>query len=224
MGENCIHIARVAGPIPAMRTNPVNMPREINKFESLIEEVIKELKDGENRFIISKYSLHSLQGAYFSKFTDLTPSEQLLSDYGISSGNKIIENDYFDEIALLEQKLKEKNIPINLANWQTRSGIEAIKEIHKTHNRRAHAIQLWDQHAIPWRYKNNMIYVIWSPHDILGKPIIHSYSVDSFLIKFTSILEERAKNEAKISKKLNFWESFGSIAIIIFILFLLFNS
>ncbi len=116
--------------------------------------------------------------------------------------------------------MADANVPINLADWQKGTKIESAEKMYKGLNRRAFAIQLWDWYAIPWRYKNNAIHIIWSPQDVMGKPIIHSYPVDFFLSNFSSILENQAESQLKTSKQLGFWKNFGIIAIIIFAIFL----
>lgn len=76
--------------------------------------------------------------------------------------------------------MADANVPINLADWQKGAKIESAEKMYKGLNRRAFAIQLWDWYTIPWRYKNNSIHIIWSPQDVIGTPIIHSYPVDFF--------------------------------------------
>lgn len=116
--------------------------------------------------------------------------------------------------------MADANVPINLAGWQKGAKIESAEKMYKGLNRRAFAIQLWDWYAIPWRYKNNSIHIIWSPQDVIGTPIIHSYPVDFFLSNFSSILENQAENQLKAMKQLGFWKNLGIVAIIIFAIFL----
>jgi hypothetical protein len=183
-------------------------------FKSLVEDLMIKLKNGEGRFTISNYSQ---KDTCLNNFPHPDISERLSSDYGVSSDNKNIETEYFEEITLIEKILEDKNFPIKLADWQKRAKIESAEKMYKGLNRRAYAMQIWDFYAIPWRYKNNSIHVIWSPHDIMGTPIIHSYSIDSFLTIFSTILENKNENQIKLTKHLNFWKNFGIITIIILI-------
>jgi len=194
-------------------------------FKPLIEEAIKKLKNGENRLAVSDYPLY----ACLNVFGTPDISERLLSDFGAPSKNKDIEADYFEEITLLEKMMADANVPIGLADWQKRitNKYESMEEMFKPFNRRAFAIQLWNWYAIPWRYKNNEIHIIWSPQDVMGTPIIRSYSVDFFLSHFSSILAEQSESQLKQSesqlktmKQLSFWKNFGIVAIIIFAIFL----
>lgn len=186
-------------------------------FKSLIEKAIKELESGESRLSISdlppKYSC--LNGFSVPDF-----SEMLSSDYAMPSRDKDVEKDYFEEITLLEKLMEDAEITINLEDWQ-KTEIESARNMHKRLNRRAHAIQLWDWYAIPWRYRDGIIYIIWPPRDALGTPIIHSYPVDHFLTILSSVLEKQVKNQIKISKQLSFWKNIGIIAILIFGYYLL---
>ncbi|HHW68937.1 MAG TPA: hypothetical protein GX747_01170, partial [Tenericutes bacterium] len=197
-------------------------PLHCLNFKPLIEEAIKKLKNGENRLAVSDYPL---KYACLNGFNTPDFSERLSSNYRMPSENKDIEADYFEEITLLEKMMADANIPINFADWQKGTKIESsiqdtVEKMHKGLNRRALAIQLWDWYAIPWRYKNNAIHIIWSPQDVMGTPIIHSYPVDFFLSNFSSILENQAESQLKAMKQLGFWKNFGIVAIIIFAIFL----
>ena len=193
-------------------------PLHCKNFKPLIEKVIKKLKNGENRLAISDYPL---KYAYLNGFSAPDTSERLSSDYSMPSGNKDIETDYFEEITLLEKMMADADVPINLADWQKGSKIKSASKMYKGLNRRAYAIQLWDWYAIPWRYKNNSIHIIWSPQDVMGSPIIHSYPTDFFLTNLSSVLKNQAENQIKVLKQLSFWKNLGIIAIIIFAIFLL---
>ena len=192
-------------------------PLHCKDFKLLIEKAIKELKNGENRLAVSDFPL---KYACLHGFSTPDISERWSSDYSMPSGNKDIEADYFEEITLLEKLMKDVNVPINLADWQKGTKIELAEKMYKGLNRRAFAIQLWDWYAIPWRYKNNTIHVIWAPQDVMGTPIIHSYPADFFLTNLSSILERQSESQTKILRQLNFWKNFGIIAIIIFTIFL----
>jgi hypothetical protein len=193
-------------------------PLHCQDFKGLIEEAIKNLKNGDNRLAVSSYPL---KYACLKGFNTPDVSERLSSDYGMSSENKDIEADYFEEITLLEKMMTDANVPIKLADWQRSIKTESAEKMYKGLNRRAFAIQLWDWYAIPWRYKNNSVHIIWSPQDVMGMPIIHSYSVDFFLSNFSSILENQAENQIKIMRQLNFWKNIGVLAIIVMVVFLL---
>ena len=193
-------------------------PLHCKDFKSLIEKAIKKLKNGENRLAISDYPL---KYACLNGFTTPDFSERLSSDYSMPSSNKDVEVDYFEEITLLEKMMEEEGVPIRLADWQKGAKIESTEKMYKGLNRRAFAIQLWDWYAIPWRYKDNSIHIIWSPQDVMGTPVIHSYSTDFFLANFADILKNQTENQIKIFKQLSFWKNLGIIAIIIFVIFIL---
>ena len=190
-------------------------PLHCLEFKPLIKEAIKKLKNGENRLAVSNYPL---KYACLNDFTTPDFSERLSSDYSMPSGNKDVEADYFEEITLLEKMMADANVPIKLADWQKS---ELGEKMFKGLNRRAFAIQLWDWYVIPWRHKNNATHVVWSPRDVMGTPIIHSYPTDFFLTNFSSILENQAENQEIVMRQLGFWKNFGIVVITIFSLFLL---
>ena len=97
-------------------------PLHCKDFKPLIEQAIKTLKNGENRLAISDFPL---KYACLNGFSAPDISERLSSDYSMSSGNKDIEADYFEEITLLEKLMKDANVPINLADWQKGTKIES---------------------------------------------------------------------------------------------------
>ncbi|MBP9019441.1 MAG: hypothetical protein WBJ37_06625 [Bacteroidales bacterium] len=186
-------------------------------FKPLIEEAIKKLKNGENRLTVSNYPL---KYAFLNGLDTPDISEMLYSDYGMPSENKDIEADYFEEITLLEKMIADANVPIYPADRKKGAKIESAEKIFEGLNRRAFAMLLWNWYAIPWRYKNKKIHVIWSPQDIMGTPIIHSYPLDFFLSYFSSILENQAESQLEVLKQLGFWKNFGIITIIIFAIIL----
>lgn len=194
--------------------NEKNTQLHCKDFKPLIEKAINELKDGENRFCISDFPIRDI---CLENFPVPDMSENISSDYCISSDNKDIEADYFEEIKLLEKLMIDAEIPVNLADWQKGFKIESTEKMLKGFNRRAYAIQLWNWYAIPLRYKNDAICVVWSPSDILGTPIIHSYCVNYFLAILINQAENQAEGRIKTLKQLSFWKSFGIIAIIILI-------
>ena len=193
-------------------------PLHCQDFKPLIEEAIKKLKNGENRLAVSDYPL---KYACLNGFNTPDITERLSSDYGMPSDNKDIAADYFEEITMLEKMLSDVDVPTDLAIWQKRTKIKSAEKMYKGLNRRAFAIQLWDWYAIPWRYKNNAVHVIWSPQDIMGTPIIHSYPINYFLTYFSFTLEKQAENIIKVMKRLGLWKNFGIFAIVIFAIFLL---
>ncbi len=130
--------------------------------------------------------------------------ERLTSDYGVASGDKGIEKEFFEEIELLENAISEAAVNIDLANWQ-KSKIKSMNKLYKGMNQRALAIQLWNCYAIPWRYKNGLIHLIWSPTDIYGTPIIHSLSVSDFLVMYAKAEENRMHELNILLKKRKIW-------------------
>lgn len=148
--------------------------RENSEYKLLISNLIEKLEDGEIRFAITRFPFKQL---CLNGFHTPDISETLLSDYGISTGNKEIEADFFEEVELIEKLLVES------ATFEA----PCVKS-------RMLAMELWDWYAVPWRYKNNMIYTICSPRDIAGAPIIHEYDVNLFLFKLVSIQIIHAKN------------------------------
>jgi hypothetical protein len=71
-------------------------------------------------------------------------------------------------------------------------------------NRRAYAMGLWENFAIPIRFSHGRVSVIWAPHDVMGAPIIHTYSPERFLAHVAGVLasmgEEVLRAERRFQK------------------------
>jgi len=185
---------------------------QIKDFGFIIKKAAKRLPDGESRFFISRYPIgHAcLSGLYEPHF-----GERLSSDYGMPSEESEIEKDFNTEILTLMDLMKEADIPIDLADWQSGSKSDAGQKMYKSMNLRAYAMQFWDWYGIPWRYKSGFIYLIWPPTDVLGTPVIHRYSVQDFLMAFVNKQEEHFVHLVKLTKKHKFWSTFGQISILL---------
>jgi hypothetical protein len=188
--------------------------QQIKDFGFIIEKAIKRLPDGESRFFISRSPIgHAcLNGLYGPNL-----GEHLSSDYGMPSEEAEIEEDFNTEILTLMDLMKEADVPIDLADWQSASISDAEEEkMFKSEERRNYAIQLWQWFGIPWRYKNGFIYLIWPPTDpFFGTPIIHGYTVKDFLVALVNKQEEHFVYLAKLDRKHKFWSTFGQITIIL---------
>jgi hypothetical protein len=186
----------------------------------VVEEAIRRLPNGEARFAAAKYPLgHACLGMFHGP--DFM--EELNSNYGMPAANKEIEHEFLEEIATLQKIMEEADVP---ADWQAGAKSEAAQRVNKGLNRRAHALQVWDWYAIPWRYKNGVIYLIWSPRDVFGSPIIHSYLVNDFLRGLAGKQEALFNQAAQNSKRLALWKNIGIISLTVLgiLLFLLIQT
>jgi len=184
----------------------------IQEYQFIIEKAIKRLPDGGHRFMISNYPLDFI---CLNGFRNPDLDEQLRSDYGLSSGNEDVEKDYYEEIMTIEKIMIEENINLINADWQSDLNLDIVERLWKPLNRYSYAIQLWDTYSIPWRYKNGLIYLIHSPSDILGTPIIYDYTVKNFLIGLIVKEENKSIDIEKLLGQLKFWKTSGQIFIII---------
>jgi hypothetical protein len=178
----------------------------------VIEEAIRQLPNGESRLAVSDFPLSY---AFLRKFYGPDISERLSSDYSMPSGNDEIEKQYYEEITTIEKIMVETDVPIGLADWQSNSKIESVEKMMKGMNRRAYAIQMWDWYGIPWRLHGDTVHMIYSPHDVMGTPIIHSYAADHFLRSLAEKMEKQHKQAEKLNKQLSFWKNFGIIVLVL---------
>lgn len=210
----------VTGVITAGRLSlsSVVMPKKkqkelhVRKLAFVIEEAIRRLPNGETRLSVTNFPLNyaCLSSLYAPDF-----QERLASDYGVPAGNDEIEREYYEEITTIEKIMEETDVPITLADWQSGSKLESAERMYKGLNRRAYAIQMWDWYGIPWRFHNGAVHLIWSPHDVMGSPIIHSYPPSVFLRGLAEGLEKQHCQAEKEARQLNFWKNFGIIILVI---------
>ena len=182
----------------------------IRDFSFVIEEVISRLPDGDSRFAIVEEPLNVICQYIWEidGFHDF-----LGSDYGMPSEYEEIEKIYYEEVSLIEELLKENEIQIESADWQTSFGLKAISNMWGGINHRAYAMQIWDWYSIPWRYHQNQIYSINSPRDIMGTPIITKYPVERFLPQTVKNMEKHHTQLLKHYKWFDFWKYFGIVIL-----------
>lgn len=187
----------------------------IEDLKYIIEEAAKVLPNGEQRFDIYnfKYNHQDLCHRYFNQ---PEIDERIASDYGIPTAEKDIENDFYEEISTLEKLLEKHNVEINLADWQ-KTTIDSGIKLFKGMNRRAYAIQLWENYAIPIRYRNDYIYIIYAPQDVMGTPIIHSRSVKFFISDLITGFEKQSEVTEKTQKLLSRFMWVAGISLLLLI-------
>ena len=181
-----------------MSMKSIKYDLDVRDIIPVIEEVIKRLPNSNHRFLASKFPLNHV---CLDGFCDPTFEERLLSNFNQVSGNEEIVKQFYEEIKMIEKIMEEMNLPNN-PDLQAR-------------DRKAYAMQIWDCYAIPWRYYNKSVYIIWSPHDLYGTPIINCYSVPHFLTVLAEIMEKRNERIYKQSRHLKAWIIIGVLAFIL---------
>jgi hypothetical protein len=174
---------------------------ELRDMASVIEEAIRQLPNGDFRLSVSRFPLSNVCLAGFGA-PDI--QEQILSDYSMPLANEEIAEiaeQFYEEITMIEKIMDEMNIT-------NRLNLDAS-------HRKAYAMRMWDCYAIPWRFHNKAVHLIWAPHDFMGTPIIHSYPVSYFLCTLAGILEKNYGQAWKHASHLKYWKIFGLALIII---------
>lgn len=181
----------------------------------VIQEAIARLQDGVNRLKFSEYSESSF---YTELFGSPFEEEYEQSDYGEPSKYIHIQKEFMEEVYTIEKILLEKNIPDQTYKKQ-RSEIEQ-KFINSTH-RRSYALSIWDQFSIPIRKRDNRIYMIYSPRDIMGTPIIHCYTIEDYNSKMIMKATKSTIQCNSYKNKYNAWKGFGLFVILIVFCFII---
>jgi len=188
------------------------------EFKPFIEQAIKNLENGENRFIVSDYSIEDIFREHYFDFS------KLLDDCDETSSDKDIEdikNDFFEEIKLLEKIIIDiinKGDPINIVSYHL------APEIQKQTARRSYAVKLWKFYGIPLRHKNGKVYIIHAPQ--MYPPGISEIPIDNLLSDLFRIpIYKKDKQRNKAWEQLSLWQKIVFIAIVFMVLlfFLIFG-
>lgn len=161
--------------------------------EFLLDELIASFPDGNNRFANSKVSL---QFTWFPLIEDFNDS--LLSSYGVTEDiNDEILSEFYTEIKIINDILSRLDIKPKLADWQ-KSNSEAVQNLYHGLNRNTMAFSIWDSYALPLRLYGERVYRIWTPHDVMGSPIIKSIPLRHF-VQLTAL--KTAEDNLLMAKK-----------------------
>lgn len=180
-------------------------PRHLTEFRHLIVALKRKLPDAEARF--NEDATVPMRQVYLRGLPAPTPDEALRSDYGIPSNasEKKVTDEFWREIEAIEECLKESNFEVTLADWQKGTQLEQVQRMYKGMNLRAYALQFWDWYAIPFRYFDGRIFVVWAPDDVMGTPIVHSYNPQWFLFNLALRQTKDEIESQRQSKKLQKW-------------------
>ena len=172
-----------------------------------VSEIAKNIDNGELRLINTEFSLHD------SWFPDSSIGfgEILLSNYGVSEGDTEIQKQFFKEVKAIRKWIDENDTSTY------RSPIDSGMI------RQSLAFEIWDDYAVPLRWKGESIYRIWPPQDVMGSPTIKSVSIDEFLafIALKSVHVE-AKIES-LNNQLSKWRNGAVILAIVLAIWILFS-
>ena len=180
-----------------------------------IDELIASFPDGNNRFINSKVSLRFTWFPLIEDFND-----RFSSNYAVTEDLKDeILSEFYTEIKTINEILLRFNIKPKLADWQ-KSDSEAVQNVYYGLNRNAMAFSIWDSFAVPLRLYGENVYRIWTPHDVMGSPIIKSIPLRHF-IQLTALKTAEdnlliAKKDIKINRLINI---VGILSLVLLILF-----
>lgn len=181
-----------------MKKNKKQYNLDVRDVAPVIEEVIRQLPNGDLRLSASRFPLsHVCLAGFYAP----TISEQISSNCSMPSTNKEIAKQFYEEVSMIETIMEEMNIP-------NRPDLQAL-------DRKAYAMKIWDCYAIPWRYQNETVHLIWSPQDLMGSPITHSYQVSYYLRALAEILEKRHVQAWKHARHMTYWRIFGILTLII---------
>jgi hypothetical protein len=181
-------------------------------FQEAIGEIRRQLSDDGARIADAPGSLN--RAWWPSEVSTVAFVQQLYSDYGVSSGPKQIEEEFFAEVKAIHQCLDRHGNDPGLAKWQsTRKKKKGktdpdVEAMYRSLNQRASALSIWDEIAYPLRFRGGpgIVFHISSPRDISGSPIIRGMRVDEF-IRGVSVRTAQDQQEfARVRTLLDRWK------------------
>ena len=160
-------------------------------YEIIITRVREKLGCGPERISDAPAAL---QWSWWPGKPDL--QDELLSSYSIDTGFRALEKEFREEVQAIRETLDELGHEPELADWQ-KSSIEGGRKMMQSLNQVAGALSIWDEIGVPIRRRDNIIYRIWAPRDVMGSPIIKALPVDAFI---NGVTEQTASNLIEIER------------------------
>lgn len=173
--------------------------------ETIITRVREKLGCGHERISDAPAAL---RWSWWPDKPDL--QDELLSDYGIDAGFQVLEKEFREEVQAIRETLDELGHEPEVAAWQ-KSSTEGGRKMMQSMNQVARALSIWDQIGMPIRRRDNIIFRIWAPHDVMGSPIIKALPVDAFI---NGAAEQTASNLIEIGRIKRLLEKWRLAAII----------
>lgn len=140
--------------------------------------------------------------------------DELLSDYGVNPTLRALENEFREEVRAIRETLDEQGHEPKLANWQKGSD-GAGRKVMQSLNQVAEALDVWGEIGVPIRRRDEVVFRIWAPRDVMGSPIIKSFQVDMFI---NGVAEQTAKGLIEIERLKKILEKWRAASIMLGIL------
>lgn len=162
-------------------------------LEFIVAEAMRKLPYGDDRFRIrGAPSILAVQSAFFPP----EDNEMDFSDRDFLCGDEQIEAEYKEEITQIEKLMYEHKLPLS---FKRRSDHEPTQRFREAISIRAHAMHLWDTYAVPWRVRDDDIYIIYPPRDMNGSPIIRKYKKKEFVRRISEKLADVEAEKSRIT-------------------------
>jgi hypothetical protein len=134
-----------------------------------------------------------------------------LSDYGVGASFHPLENEFREEVLAIRETLDEQRHEPKLANWQKGSD-GAGRKMMQSLNQVAAALEVWENIGVPIRRRNEVVFRIWAPRDVMGSPIIKSVQTDAFI---NGVAEQTAKDLIEIERLKKILEKWRTATIVL---------
>jgi ElaB/YqjD/DUF883 family membrane-anchored ribosome-binding protein len=144
------------------------------------------------------------------------PNEWLDQDYEeLNLSN--IGAQYYEEIEAIKKLVTESADAGGLQSLQ-----DALKEVGDDKYARnravaAYAKQVWHDYAIPVRFCDGEIYIIWAPDHELHLPIVYAFGVSEFFLASADKIQRSQVELERTQKRLSKWQTIGICAAFLLI-------
>ena len=173
--------------------------------ERIIAAVRSKLRDDGARISDSP---RPFLGTWWPGTTDF--EQELLSDYGVDGSSPELEKAFYDEVNAIQDSLAESQ----------EEPTSPQQRMMMSLNLRAKALGIWEEIAIPVRRREEQVFRILVPRDVMGSPVVQAIPVDQYLRGVSIRSAEDAAKLDILTREVSRWRraSFvcGAIAILFF--------
>jgi len=180
---------------------------------ALVQEAVSRIQGGSQRLSVTPIAdgiKILLERPHFVEWDD-----QDYGNFGDSDATLSLTSQYREEINTIETLLVEM---VQVGRFEIIQRVFQTAGNDKFARNRAiagYARELWRDHAIPIRFHNGKICVIWPPEDVLHLPIIHEYDPCQFFTATgNTVLEMRKAFEGE-KKKLGIWKNIAIFSLVL---------
>jgi hypothetical protein len=139
-------------------------------------------------------------------------------DYDVPLKFSEIGTQYYEETKVIETLLTESVGVGGLKLLQDVLNDVGDDKFARNRAITGYASQIWYDHAIPIRFHENSVYIIWPPNHSLQQPIVHDYNIGEFFMRAADKVQRVQAELDNSQKGLSKWKTIGIWSLFLLIL------